>query len=292
MSLRALGCSKENRIIIDRLIMTTQIKPPPGSSLIYSPRVPSFDTLRGIGVILVTLYHMGYKSFANAWFVISLFFSLSGFLITKVTVESYERHGTIDITKFWARRVSRLFPALLSTIVAIVLTQKMPFLRINDGVQFQKEKVDLLYATLFATNINLMYNQLDDYFLESAAPSITRHLWTLSIEEQYYIVWPLVVWFLAKCFGKEGSRARGLQFQLEQDYSVPDLSTKRLLVSILTMDSFVIVFSYFSSLITIQNKGMSAVSWSIIFNIIIPTIFMVRLTSLSIGLLFNVLPNG
>ena len=127
-----------------------------------SARFDSFDSTRGIGVIIVILYHMGYDIAKNAWFVISLFFSCSGFLITKVTYESYERHGQVNIIKFWAKRISRLFPALLLTLVTISLSQMF---RVDDGVSFQRERTDLFYAAAFATNINLVYNKKYDYTL-------------------------------------------------------------------------------------------------------------------------------
>ena len=152
------------------------------------------DCQRGIGIILVVLYHMGYDIANNAWLDISMFFSLSGFLITKTTVESYERNGCVKIVQFWAKRVSRLFPVLLLTVNAIALSQKLPWRSgQDDGVRFQREGIDLFYATVFATNYNLVYNQVDDYFDETSAPSVTRHMWTLSIEEKCYIIWPVVI---------------------------------------------------------------------------------------------------
>ncbi|KAL7488436.1 hypothetical protein ACHAW6_014009 [Cyclotella cf. meneghiniana] len=222
-----------------------------------SPHVQSFDALRGIGVIIVILYHMGYERFSNAWFEISLFFAMSGFLITKTTVESYERNHHVDVLKFWAKRISRLFPALLLMLVVLVLSQKLPFRR-NDGVQFQREANDLFYAALFLTNYNLVYKQPDDYFDDFSAPSITRHLWTLSIEEQYYIMWPLVVWLLAKIFdgtGKPNYSGAGHHHNLSY-------STKTFLQSILAMDVGIIIFSYYSSLWSIENMGMTAAYYS------------------------------
>ncbi len=164
---------------------------------VFSPSVPTSDVARGTGVVLVVLYHMGYQAFMNAWVDISLFFALSGFLITKTTIEAFERNGHVDIVKFWSKRVSRIFPCVLLVIILIVLSQKLPF-RHNDGVTYQREASDLWYATIFATNYNLVYLQPDDYFDEFSAPSITRHLWTLSIEEQYYVIWPLVIWSLSQ----------------------------------------------------------------------------------------------
>eukprot|EP00957_Ditylum_brightwellii_P169587 12907892-Ditylum_brightwellii.AAC.1 len=164
---------------------------------IPSPHLPGAESSQGIGIILVIIFHMGYQLFTNTWVDISCFFVLSGFLITKVTIGAYEHQGFVDICKFWAKHVSRLFSCILIAINVIVLTQKLPW-RHNDGVTFQREATDLWYATIFATNYNLVYLQPDDDFDDFSALSITRHLWTLSIEEQYYIIWPLVIWLFSK----------------------------------------------------------------------------------------------
>jgi peptidoglycan/LPS O-acetylase OafA/YrhL len=188
---------------------------------------------------------MGYECANNAWFDISMFFSLSGFLITKTTVESYERNGSVKVVQFWAKRVSRLFPVLLLTINAIALSQKLPWRNgHDDGIRFQREGVDLTYATLFATNYNLVYNQVDDYFDETSAPSITRHMWTLSIEEQYYIIWPVIIFLLVTLLKDKGA------------------DSKRHVWAILTLDLFVIAFSFVSSFATIEKMGVSAAYFS------------------------------
>ena len=218
------------------------------------PGIPmiAMDTQRGYGILMVIAYHLGYDFAKNFWWFISLFFSLSGFLITKTTVEAFERRGRVDILKFWAKRVSRLFPALLLAVNAIVLSQKLPYRQNhhNDGIRFQREAVDLVYATVFATNINLVFNQVDDYFDEFTPPSITRHLWTLSIEEQYYIIWPLVVWCIVKF-------TVGGRDNISKAYE-----KKSYMKAILVMDVFVMVGSVFSSLITIDRMGLSAAYFS------------------------------
>jgi len=164
-------------------------------------RARNLDGLRGFGTFLVFLYHMGYSD--NAWLCISIFFSLSGFIITSITVEAYERRGYVDVLKFWAKRISRLFPALLLLIIILVTSQKF---RRNDEITFIREKDDLLFATFFLTNYNLIYNNKDDYFDNFAQPSITRHMWTLSIEEQYYIIWPLIILFFNQDIWKKTKR--------------------------------------------------------------------------------------
>jgi peptidoglycan/LPS O-acetylase OafA/YrhL len=225
-----------------------------------SPFLHAGDSSRGIGVILVILYHMGYERFQNAWFCISLFFSLSGFIMTKNTVESFERRGHVDVYKFWAKRVSRLFPALFLTIILILLSQKLP-IRQNDGVTFQREATDTWYATIFATNYNLAYNQIDDYFDEFAAPSITRHMWTLSIEEQYYIIWPIVLMLITKTVVFM-SKNHCTEIDRNEDIYTISGTTRNCVRAILMLDVVVMAVSYFSSLSTIAQFGTSAAYYS------------------------------
>jgi peptidoglycan/LPS O-acetylase OafA/YrhL len=225
-----------------------------------SPFLHAGDTSRGIGVIIVILYHMGYERFKNAWFCISLFFSLSGFIMTKNTVESFERRGHVDVYRFWAKRISRLFPALLLTIVLILLSQKLP-LRDNDGVTFQREATDTWYATIFMTNYNLAYNQVDDYFDEFAAPSITRHMWTLSIEEQYYIIWPIVLMLITKSVVFM-SKNRRTEIDQNEDLYITTGTTRNCVGAILMLDIVVMAVSYTSSLSTITQFGTSAAYYS------------------------------
>ena len=82
---------------------------------------PSFDAIRAVGIVLVMLYHMRRQIVRNAWVNIGLFFTLSGFMITSSTVATLDDKGSIDVLIFWSRRISRLFPALFLTLMAICL---------------------------------------------------------------------------------------------------------------------------------------------------------------------------
>jgi len=232
-----------------------------------SPKLPSGDSCRGIGILVVIVYHMGYKAFMNAWVDISLFFSLSGFLITKATVESIDRQDHMDICKFWAKRISRIFPCVLLVINLIVISQKLPF-RHNDGVKFQREATDLWYATIFATNYNLVYLQPDDYFDDFSSPSITRHLWTLSIEEQYYVIWPLIMWALSKLSHLfRGTSSSGMDENKKSGspctaFFIRSPQMKDIITFLWILDIAVMVSSYFMSWATIDAMGVTAAYYS------------------------------
>ena len=212
------------------------------------------DGLRGFGVLLVIIYHMGYDLMVNAWYCISMFFCVSGFLITAITIEAYERKGQVDILRFWSRRISRLFPAAILTIVAIAISQKF---RHDDGINFKTEKEDLVFASLFATNYNLVYRNKDDYFNEFLHPSITRHMWTLSIEEQYYLFWPLLIFAWTYLFGKKVTVYNMIENKNE---TKNDMTT--CLWALALGEIFVISFSVFSSWATIDEMGVTAAYYS------------------------------
>lgn len=257
-------CTNEDMSTTDSITSTTstlQKNDSPQAASLPSPKLPSGDSSRGIGILVVIVYHMGYESFMNAWVDISLFFSLSGFLITKTTVESIDRQGHMDICKFWAKRISRIFPCVLLVINLIVISQKFPF-RHNDGDTFQREATDLWYATIFATNYNLVYLQPDDYFDEFSSPSITRHLWTLSIEEQYYVIWPFIMWALSKLAHRFRSCTSATEEVKARPGSIQSSQMKNIIMFVWILDIVVMVSSYFTSWATIDSMGVTAAYYS------------------------------
>lgn len=124
-------------------------------------RMTNFDGLRGLGIIIVILYHMEYSLFKSGWICISYFFSLSGFLITAMTLRRFEITGSIDVLRFWSLRIGRLFPAFF---FAICLCAFSRFFRVEDEKELYYERNDLLYGVAFLTNYNLIYVRKDDYF--------------------------------------------------------------------------------------------------------------------------------
>eukprot|EP00873_Tetraselmis_striata_P010781 jgi/Tetstr1/431045/TSEL_020762.t1 len=177
----------------------TATKPPP-----HRYQLSHLDGIRGIGVLLVMLYHLGVPGVQQAWLCISCFFCLSGLLITGITVEAFERTGEVGVLGFWSRRIARLFPALFLLVAAIALSS---LYRSEDEVQLWLERTDLWWALGYLTNINLIYWRKDDYFTATSRPSITRHLWTLALEEQYYIVWPLLFMAWTRLFAVSRRRS-------------------------------------------------------------------------------------
>eukprot|EP00211_Chloroparvula_japonica_P001741 CAMPEP_0119127396 /NCGR_PEP_ID=MMETSP1310-20130426/5963_1 /TAXON_ID=464262 /ORGANISM="Genus nov. species nov., Strain RCC2339" /LENGTH=538 /DNA_ID=CAMNT_0007117651 /DNA_START=25 /DNA_END=1641 /DNA_ORIENTATION=- len=170
-------------------------KAPAGSSAVY---VPAVDGMRGIGVLLVMGYHLGWTFLTAAWINISFFFIISGVLVTRLTVRVLERKGRVDVPTFWSRRAARLLPAAFVCTTGITVWLLLRRLGVLDDPFDERElgyaRGDLLCAVGYCENFHLI-SRGDDYFSQFQKPSPVRHFWSLAIEEQYYVVWP-VLFFL------------------------------------------------------------------------------------------------
>jgi peptidoglycan/LPS O-acetylase OafA/YrhL len=149
--------------------------------------VPGLDGIRAIAVIAVVLYHLKTPFVDGGLLGVSVFFTLSGYLITSLLLGEFQRSGRIDLKGFWVRRARRLLPAIfvLLPVVAIATFVARPekFAAVlRDGI------FSLLYVANWATIV-----RGDDYFQRFSGAGPLDHLWSLAIEEQFYVVWPLVV---------------------------------------------------------------------------------------------------
>jgi len=217
--------------------------------------------------MLVMAYHMGVPCVQQAWLFISGFFCMSGLLITGLTVEAFQRRGKVDVLGFWSRRVARLFPALFILVIAIALSR---LFRTEDDVQLWMERSDMWWALGYLTNVNLVYFRKDDYFAETSRPSITRHLWTLSIEEQYYIAWPLLFLLWTRLFvpARKPSSDAGQMLlpgaKENNTYERNSNATKyeACVRALAVGECVVMALSYLSSVWTIRQLGLSAAYYS------------------------------
>ncbi len=166
---------------------------------------PALDGLRAISVIGVLLYHADVAWIPGGFLGVEIFFVISGFLITSLLAEEWQNHGGIDKARFWYRRARRLLPALFAVIIATVVYS---VLFLPDEVA--KLRGDVIAALTYSTNWFLIFSQ-QSYFEAFGRPSPLRHLWSLAIEEQFYIVWPIVFGFLLR---KVGGQARRLFWPL------------------------------------------------------------------------------
>ena len=144
--------------------------------------------LRALAVITVVVYHFWPETLTGGFVGVDVFFVISGYLITSHLIDHAERRGRIDFLSFWARRVRRLLPASLLVLLAsaiAVLTWVPPSVR-------EQAFREITAATLYVENWVLAADSVD-YLASSNTPSLVQHYWSLSVEEQFYLVWPLLI---------------------------------------------------------------------------------------------------
>ncbi len=167
----------------------TQLPPPTLRSAklartdVATRHILSLDGLRGVAVLLVMLHHAGAPFFGFGLIGVDLFFVLSGFLITTLLAKEYERNGTISLPKFWGRRFLRLMPAywlFIGSITVLLLIDPRP-VSAQSGWSIRQFIASMwLYFNNYAPR-DVTYWQI-----------ITGHLWSLCVEEQFYIIWPVI----------------------------------------------------------------------------------------------------
>ncbi|GGB33518.1 membrane protein [Flexivirga endophytica] len=151
-------------------------------------RVDALDGIRGVLVIFLLSYHFGLSRLSGAWLTLNVFFVLSGFLIVRLLVQERARSGRIDFLAFYARRARRLLPAL-AVLLAAVLVYGLAF---ASESQRATMRWDVLGTMFYFMNWRLI-SQSDQYFVHFTEPSVLQHAWSLSVEEQFYLVAPLLV---------------------------------------------------------------------------------------------------
>ncbi len=147
--------------------------------------VPALDGLRAVAVLGVMLYHGGAPFAGGGFLGIDVFFVLSGFLITTLLIGEWGERLTIGLGQFWARRARRLLPALLVMLVGVAVYAKV----FATPGEFANLRLDSLSTLFYVSNWHFIFGG-SDYFNLTARPSPLQHMWSLSIEEQFYIVWP------------------------------------------------------------------------------------------------------
>ena len=159
--------------------------------------IPAIDGLRAIAVIAVLLYHLGFGWIPGGFLGVDLFFVISGYVITRLLLDSIQRSGGLDLRGFYAARIRRLLPALLFMIVSTAL-----FVGVWAPEAIKRFLTDIPFVLTGTMNWALVYRH-QDYFEAIGRPPLLQHTWSLAVESQFYLVWPLILLLVLKQFGKK-----------------------------------------------------------------------------------------
>ncbi len=151
------------------------------------PHIRALDGARGIAVGLVLAYHFGVPGFPGGFLGVDLFFVLSGFLITTLLVTEARATGRIDFVQFWYRRARRLLPALF-LLLGVIAIWALSIDPVEKGIL----RWDLLASIGYVVNWRFIFTG-QSYFADFVGASPVRPLWSLAIEEQFYLAWPIIV---------------------------------------------------------------------------------------------------
>jgi peptidoglycan/LPS O-acetylase OafA/YrhL len=152
---------------------------------------PALDGARGIAVALVVVYHTGLID--GGWVGVELFFVLSGFLITALLAIEHGSNGRIGLAGFWVRRAKRLLPALFVFLGFIAVYA----VAIAEPAELHTIRRDVIGALTYTSNWGAIFGG-GGYWQEFQAPSALRHMWSLAVEEQFYLIFPLIAVFVFK----------------------------------------------------------------------------------------------
>ena len=159
--------------------------------------IPAIDGLRAIAVIAVILYHLGISWIPGGFLGVDLFFVISGYVITRLLLDSIQERGGLDLRDFYMARVRRLLPPL---VFMIVVTSIVVGIWAPDTTK--KFLTDAPFSIFGGMNWWLVFNQ-QDYFESSGRPPLLQHTWSLAVEAQFYLLWPLILLLILKYFGKK-----------------------------------------------------------------------------------------
>jgi peptidoglycan/LPS O-acetylase OafA/YrhL len=163
--------------------------------------LPHVQGLRAIAVLLVVLYHFWPARLPGGYIGVDVFFVISGFLITSHLMRELTATGTVKLSQFWARRARRLLPASLLVLLFCAVVAGSPYLMPTSALP--GEVREIIASTFYVENWYLAFNSAD-YLNHSGDPTTVQHYWSLSLEEQFYVLWPLIMllaaWIAVKWF--------------------------------------------------------------------------------------------
>jgi len=158
--------------------------------------IPAIDGLRAVAVVAVMLYHLGFTWIPGGFLGVDLFFVISGYVITRLLLDSIQRSGGLDLRAFYKARIRRLFPPLVFMIFVTVF-----YIGIWAPETMRRFVSDSPFALLGGMNWWLVFRHTD-YFDTISRPPLLQHTWSLGVEAQFYLIWPLILLLVLRQFGK------------------------------------------------------------------------------------------
>ncbi len=159
--------------------------------------IPAIDGLRAVAVIAVMLYHLGVSWIPGGFLGVDLFFVISGYVITRLLLDSIQRSGGLDLRAFYKSRARRLLPPLVFMIVTTTL-----FIGVWAPDTIKRLLTDTPFALTGMMNWWLVFEQ-QDYFESIGRPPLLQHTWSLAVEAQFYLVWPLILLLVLRQLGRK-----------------------------------------------------------------------------------------
>jgi peptidoglycan/LPS O-acetylase OafA/YrhL len=159
--------------------------------------IPAIDGLRAVAVIAVMFYHLGFTWIPGGFLGVDLFFVISGYVITRLLLDSIAQSGGLDLRGFYIARARRLLPALIFMLVSTTIA-----IGIWAPDTIKRLLIDTPFSLTGTMNWWLVARQ-QDYFEAIGRPPLLQHTWSLAVEAQFYFVWPLILYFILKRFGKK-----------------------------------------------------------------------------------------
>jgi peptidoglycan/LPS O-acetylase OafA/YrhL len=160
------------------------------------PYLPGIDALRALAVLAVFFYHAKVSWMPGGFLGVDVFFVISGYLITSLLLREFRSGGAVHLGRFWLRRALRLLPA-----VGVLIAVTMIAAAILEPDRIDAFRDDAVASLFYFANWHFIYGHVS-YFEQFQAPSLFTHLWSLSVEEQFYLFWPLVFAAGMKLFGR------------------------------------------------------------------------------------------
>ncbi len=192
--------------------------------------MPGLDGLRGVAVLAVIAYHLGFDWASGGLLGVGVFFTLSGYLITDILLERWAEKR-LRLKEFWLARARRLLPALMVVLVVV-----MAWVTIGDPSQLDSLRGETVASALFVSNWWFIFSDVS-YFQQFGPPSPLGHIWSLGVEEQFYILWPWMLLAGLALFGRPTPERRGRRSRLQ-----PRLAVATLVLALVSIILMVILF--------------------------------------------------